>query len=407
MNLADILSYRNRLSVASTRFIVGFLLTVGFCLQNAKLIPALPGEYQPIIFTAGCCIAILAWQVPQKALYAALALFFGTVLSVAMHYILVAPLLPKLSDILRLAIGPIMLAGIATAWQQIDLRWLWGILIGGILFALIGSIDPSWTTFTVSKLGIRINDAGNAYPSWAAFFFSEYSYAALAFAAVFAWLNARTKSYSLESWVIIALATTLIVLTHSGTGFAMIGMILLSQLRPRYWILAGALLCSAFFVSTRIERLAIALWHLVQGDLELFFLVDGSTAWRFLSNILALKVEAQNLTGTIGLNLVPYAKLLQTDSPNIQNLINEFLGTQPTVAAQGIFFNYGLFGGLVLQGILLAVIILGVIDSSTLPRNPRNLLVLLLLYTFFVQSGLTSPAPWICLGILLSPPRQC
>ncbi len=389
------------------RFLIGFLLATGFCLQNVKLIPSLPGEYQPLIFLAGCCLAILTWPIPKTARNASLMLLLGLALSILAHYFLVAAKLPSIADTLRFVIGPIMLAGIAAAWQKIDYRWLWGILIANLLFAVIGSINPEWAIGLISSLNVRINDGGNAYAPWAAFFFSEYSYAALAFAAIFAWLNARAELCNRQNWVLLAVVTLLLGLTRSGTGFALIGIILLSQLRPKYWIIGLVVLAAGFFVSPRIERLITAIWQIALGNLEQFVVIDSSTAWRFLSNLLALKVERLNPLGTIGIDLRPFASVLQFNSTHIQNLTDTFLLGPVYAPAQGVFFNYGLFGGLILQAAFIGTMFLATRNIGAFSTSKAMAVALLAAYAFFVQSGLTSPVPWILLGILLSPQEKC
>jgi hypothetical protein len=407
MRIANILTQIRRQPPQLLIGITCFLMAVGFCLQNAKLIPSLPGEYQPLIFLVGCCLAILIWPVPKPARTAAIVLFSGILLSLLVHAFLVEPKLPSTANLLRLAPGPIMLAGTAAAWQKIDCRWLWGIFTAGLMFAAVGTVNSNLTTLFVSTLGVRINDGGTAYASWAAFFFAEYSYAALAFAAVFAWLNARTEPTNHQRWLALAIAILLIGLTRSGTGFALIGIILLSQLRPRYWGIGLAILGATFFLSPRIERLTIGLWQISQGNLEQFVVIDGSTTWRFLSNLLALKVELVNPWGTMSFDLKPFNQILQFDNVNTQKLINLFFADPKPVAAQGILFNYGLFGGVILQTSLCLTFALALLNTSSFRRDQTILLGLLVLYTFFVQSGLTSPVPWILLGIWLSPPEKC
>lgn len=407
MSFPDILSYRSHLPMNKVRFLVGFLLATGFCLQNVKLIPSLPGEYQPLIFLAGCCLAILAWQVPKPARNATLILLISLPLSVLAHYFLVEPKLPSIADSLRFTVGPLILAGVAAAWQKIDHRWLWGILVASLLFAAIGTIHSEWTTSLISNLNVRINEGGNAYAPWAAFFFSEYSFAALAFAAIFAWLNARSELSNRQHWGLLVVSTLLIGLTRSGTGFALIGIILLSQLRPKYWIIGLAILAAGFFVSPRIERLITAIWQIAHGNLEQFVVIDGSTAWRFLSNLLALKVELANPLGTMGIDLRPFASALQFDSINIQNLADYFLLGPVYAPAQGVFFNYGLFGGLILQAALIVTMIMAARNIGAFSTSKAMAVALLAAYGFFIQSGLTSPVPWILLGILLSPPEKC
>lgn len=407
MRIVNILTQTRRQPPQPLIGITGFLMAVGFCLQNAKLIPSLPGEYQPLIFLVGCCLAILIWPVPKPARTATIVLFGGILLSLLAHAFFVEPKLPSVANLLRLALGPIMLAGTAAAWQKIDCRWLWGIFTAGLLFAAVGTVNPNLTTHFVSTLGIRINDGGTAYAPWAAFFFAEYSYAALAFAAVFAWLNARTEPTNHQRWLALAITILLIGLTRSGTGFALIGIILLSQLRPRYWIIGLAILGAAFFLSPRIERLIIALWQISQGNLEQFVVIDGSTTWRFLSNLLALKVQLVHPLGTMAFDLKPFNQLLQFNSVNTQSLINLFFADPKPVAAQGILFNYGLFGGIILQISLCFAFVTALIKANSFCRNQTILLGLLVFYTFFVQSGLTSPVPWILLGIWLSPLEKC
>lgn len=407
MTFIDILSYRSRLPATPMRFLVGFLLATGLCLQNVKLIPSLPGEYQPLIFLAGCCLAILAWPLPKVARNATLILLIALPLSVLTHYFLVGAKLPSVADTLRMLVGPIMLAGIAAAWNKIDYRWLWSILIAGLVFAAIGSINSDWAISLITSLKVRINDGGNSYAPWAAFSFSEYSYAALAFAAIFSWLNARNELTKLQHWILLTVVTLLIGLTRSGTGFALIGIILLSQLRPRYWLIPLGVLGLAFFFSPRVYRLVNGLLQIIYGNLENFVVTDPGTAWRFVSNYLALQVERLNPFGTMGLNLNPYYEQLPSHTPHLKELIESFL-LQPTpTPAQGPFFNYGLFGGLILQAALCFAIISAFFKATQFSRTKATALLLIMIYAFFIQSGLTSPVPWILLGILLSPPEKC
>lgn len=407
MRILNILTQSRRQPPQLLVGIIGFLMAVGFCLQNAKLISSLPGEYQPIIFLAGCCLAILIWPVPKPARTVAIILFGSILLSILTHALFVAPKLPSISDLLRLVIGPIMLSGTAAAWQRIDYHWLWAIFAAALLFAAAGMINPNLTTNLVSSLGVRINDGGTAYASWAAFFFAEYSYAALAFAAAYAWLNARTELSNHQRWPLLAIAVLLIGLTRSGTGFALIGIILLSQLRPRYWIIGFAILGATYFISPRVERLVHGLMQLAYGDVEQVIAVDPGSTWRFLSNYLALLVESIAPLGSMGFDMNPYQHLLPVYNGHTQELINSFLlGSLPT-PAQSPFFNYGLFGGVILQVSLCFAFVLALIKAGSFCRNQTILLGLLVFYTFFVQSGLTSPVPWILLGIWLSPPEKC
>lgn len=407
MRIVNILTQTRRQPPQLLIGITGFLMAVGFCLQNTKLIPSLPGEYQPLIFLFGCCLAILIWPVPKPACTAAIVLLGGTLLSILVHAVLVEPKPPSIANLLRLALGPLMLAGTAAAWQKIDCRWVWGIFTAGLLFAAVGTVNPNLTTHFVSTLGVRINDGGTAYASWAAFFFAEYSYAALAFATVFAWLNARTEPTNHQRWLALAIAILLIGLTRSGTGFALTGTILLSQLRPRYWVIGLAILGAASLLSPRIERLTIALWQISQGNLEQFVVIDASTTWRFLSNLLALKLELVNPWGTMAFDLKPFNQILQFDSVNTQKLINLFFADTKPVAAQGLFFNYGLFGGVILQTSLCFALASAITKTSAFSRNQTILLALLTAFALFVQSALSSPVPWILLGIWLSPPEKC
>ena len=153
--------------------IIGLLLAVGFCLQNARLIAGLSGEYQPLIYLLGCLIALICLPIPRPALYAS-AMLLGTSMLVILFHRIAFGTTASIADIARLTVGPLIMAGTAAAWDKVNARWLWGILGTYLVFAVWGMLSPDSALRLISQLGIRINDTANpAYFPWSAFFYSE------------------------------------------------------------------------------------------------------------------------------------------------------------------------------------------------------------------------------------------
>lgn len=398
----SILTHSTRLPQKTILWIIGFLLALGFCLQNAQLITSLGGEYQPFVYLLGCLFALVCLPIPKHALYASALLLATSALVIVFHRIAFGAL-PNLSDLLRLTVGPFMMAGTAAAWQKISARWLWAILGAYLLFALWGILAPESALKLIAQLGIRVNEPTNtAYFPWSAFFYSEYSFAALAFITLYCWMLAR-KDCQQHLYIYTAVLGLLLLSTRSGTAIALLLIILISQLRWRWMLVLSALLVLAYFVSPRVERLGNAALALAGGNVDAFMQIDGSSAWRFVSNIGAFHVLQNYPLGTLHFDLHPYLNL-EPLIPPINDMIRWWLESFPVVPAQGVAFNLGLFGGWLSFLGIVGVFLFSA--ASALRANQKNAglaLIALAAYGLFVQSGLTCPTPWIALGILLSP----
>lgn len=401
MPIFDILTYSRRLPHKLALWAIGFFMALGFCLQNAQLIPGLGGEYQPLIYLVGCLLALICLSTPKPALYAA-ALLLGTSALVIIFHRIAFGSMPTLSDALRVLVGPFMMAGTAAAWNRISARWLWAILGAYLLFAAWGVLAPESALKLIAHLGIRVNDPTNpAYFPWSAFFYSEYSFAALAFITLYCWMLARKECQPLH-YLFTVLLALLLLSTRSGTAIVLLLIIILSQLRLRWLALLLVLLVAAYFLSPRVERLGNAALALATGNVDAFMQIDGSSAWRFVSNIGAFHVLQGNPLGTLHFDLHPYRNLAPLALP-IDTMVLWWLDNVPVVPAQGVAFNYGLFGGwlsfLSISGVFL-------FSATSVLKSPNNqasiTLIALAAYGLFVQSGLTCPTPWIALGILLS-----
>lgn len=398
----SILTHSTRLPQKTILWIIGFLLALGFCLQNAQLITSLGGEYQPFVYLLGCLFALVCLPIPKPALYASALLLATSALVIVFHRIAFGAL-PSLIDLLRLTVGPFMMAGTAAAWQKISARWLWAILGAYLLFALWGILAPESALKLIAQLGIRVNEPTNtAYFPWSAFFYSEYSFAALAFITLYCWMLAR-KDCQHYLYIYTVILGLLLLSTRSGTAIALLLIILISQLRWRWILVVSALVVIAYFVSPRVERLGNAAIALAVGNVNAFMQIDGSSAWRFVSNIGAFHVLQNYPLGTLHFDLHPYLNL-EPLIPPINDMIRWWLESFPVVPAQGVAFNLGLFGGWLSFLGIVGVFLFSA--ASALRANQKNAglaLIALAAYGLFVQSGLTCPTPWIALGILLSP----
>lgn len=382
-------------------WIIGFLLAAGFCLQNAQLIPGLGGEYQPLIYLLGCLLALICLPVPKHALYASALLLATSALVIVFHRIAFGNF-PSLSDALRLTVGPLMMAGTAAAWNRISARWLWAIIMAYLGFALWGTLSPDSALNLIALLGVRVNDPTNsAYFPWSAFFYSEYSFAALAFITLYCWMLARGDCQP-RHYLFTVLLALLLLSTRSGTAIALLFIIVLSQLRLRWFALLLALLVAAYFLSPRVERLGNAAVALVTGNVDAFMQIDGSSAWRFVSNIGAFHVLQSNPLGTLHFDLHPYRDLAPL-APPFDTMVRWWLDSYPVVPAQGVAFNLGLFGGWLSFLSISGVFLFAAANALKSPNKQASIaLIALAAYGLFVQSGLTCPTPWIALGILLS-----
>ena len=389
-----------------TGFTTGLLLAIGFCLQNARLIPSIPGEYQPTVFLAGCLLATITWGTTKAALYSSLAIAAGVLFPMALQLTMGEAQLPTPTTLIRLLVGPAILIGVASAWRNIDHRWLWGILWAYILFAAVGLLSPETTTQTVTALGTRINGVGDSrYFPWSGFFYAEYSFAALAFITLYCWLSARSEAQSYR----LAYSTITILLllaTRSATAIALVLIVFLSQIRWR-WLLALPLILFAMnFISPRVAVLFTAAAQVLQGNWGAFIQIDSSSAWRFVSNLGAFHVMQANPLGTMDLTLHPY---LQTPNatPAADQLIQWWLATFSRAEAQGLAFNYGLFGGWISFVTLIILYLVACQRAFTcLPRDAALALIMLGFYALFVQSALTSLTTWVTLGIMLGSTRS-
>jgi|GEM_PF-5072441 len=401
MKIVDILTYPQRLPQKPVLFIIGLFMALGFCLQNAQLITGLGGEYQPFIYLLGCLFALVCLPIPKPALYASATLLATSALIILFHRIAFGAI-PSFSDVLRLTVGPLMLAGTAAAWNRISARWLWAIVIAYLTFALWGSLSPDSALNLIARLGVRVNDPiSSAYFPWSAFFYSEYSFAALAFITLYCWMLAR-KDCRQHLYIYTAILGLLLLSTRSGTAIALLLIILLSRLRWRWVLALSALLVLAYLLSPRVERLGNAAIALSGGNVNAFLQIDGSSAWRFVSNIGAFHVLQSYPFGTLHFDLHPYLKLEPLTLP-INDMIRWWLSAYPIVPAQGVAFNFGLFGGW-LSFLSIAGAFLFAAASTLKATNKQAIISLIALaaYGLFVQSGLTCPTPWIALGILLS-----
>lgn len=397
----SILTYSPPLLQKPILWIIGFLLAAGFCLQNAQLIPGLGGEYQPLIYLLGCLLALICLPVPKHALYASALLLATSALVVFFHRFTFGTM-PTISDTLRVLVGPFMMAGTAAAWNKISARWLWAILGAYLLFAAWGVLGSESALKFIAHLGIRVNDPTNsAYFPWSAFFYSEYSYAALAFITLYCWMLARSDCQP-RHYLFTVLLALLLLSTRSGTAIALLFIIVLSQLRLRWLALLSALLVAAYFLSPRVERLGNAALALATGNVDAFMQIDGSSAWRFVSNIGAFHVLQGNPLGTLHFDLHPYRDLAPLALP-IDTMVRWWLDSFPVVPAQGVAFNLGLFGGWLSFLSISGVFLFAAANALKSPNKQASIaLIALAAYGLFVQSGLTCPTPWIALGILLS-----
>lgn len=402
MKIVDILTYPQRLPQKPVLFIIGLFMALGFCLQNAQLISGLGGEYQPFVYLLGCLFALVCLPIPKPALYASAILLATSALVIVFHQIAFGAM-PSLSDALRLTVGPLMMAGTAAAWNRISARWLWAIIMAYLGFALWGTLSPDSALNLIANLGVRVNDPTNpAYFPWSAFFYSEYSFAALAFITLYCWMLAR-KDCQQHLYIYTVILGLLLLSTRSGTAIALLLIILISQLRWRWMLVLSALLVLAYFLSPRVERLGNAGIALLAGNIDAFIQIDGSTAWRFVSNIAALHITQNYPLGTQHFDLRTYLDL-EPMAKTIDNMVRLWLKTYPVLNAQGIAFNYGLFGGWWSFLSITGVFLFSAGSSLRITQSKTCLaLIALAAYGLFVQSGLTCPTPWIALGILLSP----
>lgn len=401
MRIVNILTQSRRQPPQLLIGIIGCLMAVGFCLQNAQLIPGLGGEYQPLIYLLGCILALVCLPIPKPALYASGMLLVTSGLVILLHRVAFSSM-PSLADFLRLIVGPFMMAGTAAAWNRISTRWLWAILGAYLLFAVWGALAPESALKFIAHLGIRINDPTNpAYFPWSAFFYSEYSFAALAFITLYCWMLAR-KECQPHHYLFTVLLALLLLSTRSGTAIALLLIVVLSQLRLRWLALLLVLVVAAYFLSPRVERLGNAALALATGNVDAFMQIDGSSAWRFVSNIGAFHVLQGYPLGNLHFDLHPYRNLAPLTLP-IDTMVRWWLDNVPVVPAQGVAFNYGLFGGWLSFLSLSGVFLFAAKSVLKSPNKQASIaLITLAAYGLFVQSGLTSPTTWIALGILLS-----
>lgn len=401
MRIVNILTQTRRQPPQLLIGISGFLMAIGFCLQNAQLIPGLGGEYQPLIYLLGCLLALACLPIPRPALCASATLLATSAVIILFHRIAFGAL-PSLSDALRLAVGPLMMAGTAAAWNKISIRWLLTILGAYLLFAAWGVLGPESALKLIAHLAIRVNDPTNpAYFPWSAFFYSEYSYAALAFITLYCWMLARKESQPYHHLFTIIFAL-LLLSTRSGTAISLLIIVALSQIRLRWLALLLALLIAAYFLSPRVERLGNAALALTTGNVGAFIQIDGSSAWRFVSNIGAFYVLQDHPWGNMHFDLHPYRNLAPL-APPLDTMIRGWLDNFPVVPAQGVAFNLGLFGGWLSFLSVVGVFLFAATSVLKSPnKQPSIALILLAAYGLFIQSGLTCPTPWIALGILLS-----
>ncbi len=402
MKIVDILTYPQRLPQKPVLFIIGLFMALGFCLQNAQLITGLGGEYQPFVYLLGCLFALVCLPIPKPALYASAILLATSALVIVFHQIAFGAM-PSFSDVLRLGVGPLMMAGTAAAWNRISARWFWAIIMAYLGFALWGTLSPDSALNLIALLGVRVNDPTNpAYFAWSAYFYSEYSFAALAFITLYCWMLAR-KDCQQHIYIYTVILGLLLLSTRSGTAIALLLIILISQLRWRWMLVLSALLVLAYFLSPRVERLGNAAIALAVGNVDAFMQIDGSSAWRFVSNIGAFHVLQSHPLGTLHFDLHPYLNL-EPLTPPINNMIRWWLESFPAVPAQGVAFNLGLFGGWLSFLGIVGIFLFGAASALRADQKNASLaLIALAAYGLFVQSGLTCPTPWIALGILLSP----
>lgn len=401
MRIVNILTQTRRQPPQLLIGFIGFLMAVGFCLQNARLIPSLGAEYQPFIYLLGCLLVLAFLPIPRPALYASATLLATSALVILFHRVAFGSM-PTLSDTLRLAVGPFMMAGTAAAWDKISARWLWAILVAYLLFATWGALAPESALKLIAHLGIRVNDpTSQAYFPWSAFFYSEYSFAALAIITLYCWMLARKECQPFHSLFTVLLAL-LLLSTRSGTAIPLLFIIVLSQLRLRWLALLLALLVAAYFFSPRVERLGNAALALATGNINAFMRIDSSSAWRFVSNIGAFHVLLGNPLGTLHFDLHIYCNL-EPLPPPLDSLIRGWLNDFPIVPAQGVAFNLGLFGGWLSFLSVAFVFLLAATSALKSPNKQASMaLIAVAAYGLFVQSGLACPTPWIALGILLS-----
>ena len=382
--------------------IIGFLMAVGFCLQNARLISGLAGEYQPLIFLLGCIIALVFLPIPRAALYAS-AILLGTSALVILFHRIAFGATTSISDMARLSVGPMIMVGTAAAWNKINARWLWGILGAYLVFAIWGMFSPESALKVIDQLGIRVNDPTNpAYFPWSAFFYSEYSYAALAFITLYCWMLAR-KDCESHRYMFTLLVLLLLLSTRSASAIALLPIIMVSQLQTRWIALILILLVASYFLSPRVAMLWNASLDLASGNVAAFAQKDFSSAWRFISNLCAFHVLQGYPQGTLHFDLQAYLNLPPLASNTIDTMIRAWLNASQSVAAQGVAFNYGLFGGVFSILSISAVFIFGAANAiKTRTHQTSIALIALAAYGLFIQSALTCLTPWIALGIMFS-----
>jgi len=389
------------------RLLVGVLFVTAFFTLHINVIPALPGEYQPVLFFLLAALLFVNHfrHLPYFPVVAVLAcLTVAFVINAFLGRV-------DLWTLVRCVVGPLFALVGAALIKDAPLGAFRAVLYGHAVFIVVAILAPDLLGTLTEETGFRGGLTG--------FLASEPSYAALNLAGVFAlWSLRDARVISSKDGLLCIFA---LLFTQSVTGVFFAALFLLQFISAKELPASKAIaLCVVVFLagfvfpnlenyeeSDYLTEKFLNTLNLLgrgasEGDLYTFLEINTSASWRVLTNVVASTGLLHAPFGT-GTAEVDYLLSNFTLPPSITALMyrNEvFYSLERGVVAATPVFNYITFGGFI-AFVPLAVFLY--FSMQRIARNAPTKTVAVVCLSYLLvgalwQTALTSPTWWFLLG---------
>lgn len=398
----------------------GFL--VAFFTMNLSLIPALGGEYQPILFVMLLILALKESGKVHRDLFLPVLALTLTLMGISAWHVINQSF--DLNSFIRCSVGLFFVLAAPELMKQIPIWALRGVIWIHFLFAILGLIYPAGAVGIVAALGLR---GINYYDGWNAFFASEPSYAAINLVGVIALfrLKVGVKDQSKKNNWILVMGIFILILTKSITGL-IFTTVLICSLANTIGITKKIGLVKLLLVSSIVLGVLSVLLLMIYSDgkagsrinefsgsiVEIFknrsfmyfFLMEPSGAWRLLANMGGFLSAFYHPLGIGSLSLQNV--IFEVAPENLIDFIRHSLQFASTddFSAQIPLSNYGLFGGfLPLIGLaLLSYLAIHRTAKCNINSGSRFLVISYIFIGLLWQCALTAPGWWFVLGYAIT-----
>jgi hypothetical protein len=403
---------RSHFSFDSAFWGLGFI--VAYFTVHIRIVPGLPGEYQPVAMLFLGLFALLVRPVSSPGFFS-WGLLFGLALLIPLVWHIDRGTL-QITALVRCFAGLAFLSCAPALIAMVPLQAFNAIILIHASFAVWGLIWPAPLVAVLGHLGLRGVDY---YDGWNAYLASEPSYAVLDLAGIVALIQFRRHTSSIQArcdWMLVIAAFVMLMSRSvTGVGFALIFVIgfvinYLSLRRLVRLVASGLIVLFTSLVFLRYSpdlegsRLHAALVAVSEAwdaqSVTLLFSMEPSGAWRFLTNLTGFMACWYYPLGIGSLDLQNV--ILQIVPAELAELIAismSYSGAQTAFNAQVPIANIALFGGGLPVAALLAIFAVAITRVFRMPSRTGIWLVMCyVLVAFLWQSSLTAPGLWLVLG---------